>query len=288
MSFQKWLESQRDKVESAKRLHERLATYNIQFAIDPKNFTDISNVINKIAADKDVKNDFLNQVGLAFDTFNTEKKSLKKNSCLSVIRLLVLILIVGFLLWLLYLAFFGGLNLRKEFYNIEFARGVITFLFAIGTIGSALIIILSIFTSERSLEESKERFYRAKEILTILIGILGAIVGYYFGTNDNQLETKPVELSEIQITAKEITPGKPFNIISSAKGGIPPYTYSIYLEQGDAMTRIVKGQKTDQLIVQEITIPSLDVEQVISIDVRDAKGTLSELNKKITHKASVK
>jgi hypothetical protein len=289
MTFLHWLESQKDEAESTEKLFDHIKKYNIDFSKDPKSLKGIKNAIDQIEADEIIKENLKMRFTKAFDTFSTEMKKNQKtiwDHIYTGARLLVLIGIVIFLMLLLKWAFFGDDNLRNEFYNIEFARGVITFLFAVGTIGSALIIILSIFTSEKGLEESKERFYRAKEILTILIGILGTIVGFYFGTMDDQSQTSAVELAEIKITEKEITPGESFNIISSVKGGFAPYTYSIYLEKGDTIKRIVKDQKTEQLIFQEITIPTLDGEMVISIDVKDAKGTLTELSKKITAKVS--
>jgi hypothetical protein len=58
------------------------------------------------------------------------------------------------------------------------ARVLITFLVAIGTIAIAFLAILTAMI----LREYKERFALAKEVLTILVGILGTIVGFYFGT----------------------------------------------------------------------------------------------------------
>jgi Mn2+/Fe2+ NRAMP family transporter len=65
-------------------------------------------------------------------------------------------------------------------WTVEYARGLITLLFSVGTIVIALILTLSaIFLTGTDV---KERFDRAKEILTILIGIFGTIVGFYFGS----------------------------------------------------------------------------------------------------------
>lgn len=58
------------------------------------------------------------------------------------------------------------------------ARIFITFLVAVGTIAIALLAVLTAMI----IREYKERFALAKEVLTVLVGILGTIVGFYFGS----------------------------------------------------------------------------------------------------------
>ena len=57
------------------------------------------------------------------------------------------------------------------------ARVLITFLVAVSTVAIAFLAILTAMV----IREYKERFALAKEILTLLVGILGTIVGFYFG-----------------------------------------------------------------------------------------------------------
>lgn len=57
------------------------------------------------------------------------------------------------------------------------ARILITFLVAVATVGIAFLAVLTAMV----IREYKERFALAKEVLTILVGILGTIVGFYFG-----------------------------------------------------------------------------------------------------------
>src|SRR5262249_8342764 len=64
------------------------------------------------------------------------------------------------------------------------ARGLITFLIAVSTVGIAIILAVStVVLSETS--ESDKRFDRGKQVLSVMIGVLGTIVGFYFGAAQN-------------------------------------------------------------------------------------------------------
>jgi hypothetical protein len=58
------------------------------------------------------------------------------------------------------------------------ARILITFLVAVTTVAIAVLATLTAMV----VREYKERFALAKEVLTLLVGILGTIVGFYFGS----------------------------------------------------------------------------------------------------------
>ncbi len=60
------------------------------------------------------------------------------------------------------------------------ARGVITLLFSMGTIWIAIQLM-----SNNSRME-KEHFDRGKDVLTILVGLLGTVFGFYFGSLSEQ------------------------------------------------------------------------------------------------------
>lgn len=48
-----------------------------------------------------------------------------------------------------------------------------------------MIVVLSVFLQDRPPNELNERFQRGKDILTVLIGVFGAILGFYFGSEKN-------------------------------------------------------------------------------------------------------
>src|SRR5262245_18864490 len=68
----------------------------------------------------------------------------------------------------------------KSMGTTEFARGLITYLFAITTIGVAVSVILYALTQSGTGTDPKDiRFDRAKDVLSLLLGVFGTIVGFY-------------------------------------------------------------------------------------------------------------
>jgi len=201
MTFKEWLESKREEIEEAEDLIKKMAQEKISWPSEIKKKEELTKVIIKSEANDTVKTNLTAHVDNLWAEY--EKKTAvaiqKKPSGSGPIKLLPDALathaqflglagIAILLLVLIFVALFGKNEFLHNLSNVEFARGLITFLFALGTIGIALIITFSVFTSERPLDESKERFYRGKEILTILIGILGTIVGFYFGSPTDSVE----------------------------------------------------------------------------------------------------
>jgi hypothetical protein len=62
----------------------------------------------------------------------------------------------------------------------EAARNVITVVVTIGTLVIALLLVLAVTLQQDG--QAVARFEKGKEVLAILVGILGTIVGFYFGT----------------------------------------------------------------------------------------------------------
>jgi hypothetical protein len=81
-------------------------------------------------------------------------------------------------------AIFYGLFINQNFFrlmaDVGQARGLITFLFAFSTI--AIILLVAITTFWMPKEDVQIRFEKAKDLLTIIIGVLGTILGFYFGS----------------------------------------------------------------------------------------------------------
>jgi hypothetical protein len=91
----------------------------------------------------------------------------------------------------------------------SFARGLITFIICIATIGLAFMLVCYAFT-----ESSDDRFKRAREVFAGLLGILGTIVGFYFGSATGG-GTTPMTIADLQVNEKVVT--------TFVTGGTPPY-----------------------------------------------------------------
>jgi hypothetical protein len=68
--------------------------------------------------------------------------------------------------------------------DISYARSLITVVFTIGTMTIALCLFSARWMSRSS--DAPERFQNAREVLTILVGIMGTVIGWYFAQDDTK------------------------------------------------------------------------------------------------------
>ena len=170
----------------------------------------------------------------------------------------------------------GGVDagVLRDMSRPEYARGLITFLFAVVTIGSALLLIVAGLIGAGD-EVSERKFQRGKEVLSLLLGVFGTIVGYYFGS------THAGATAALRVSAIEALPSvTPSGTIISAKalvaGGSPPYRYVIVLDGGN-------GKETEHVsengvISDRLTLPGASTTQAHSLHltVEDAVGQKTE------------
>jgi Putative Ig domain len=116
----------------------------------------------------------------------------------------------------------------------EAARGLITFLIAIATVGIAVILAISTLILSEG-DAGDKRFDRGKQVLSVLIGVLGTIVGFYFGsetTIPKQLTpTEQAQTSGLKITTTTLPDGavnKPYPFTALLTTGLtPPLKWSV-------------------------------------------------------------
>ena len=100
-------------------------------------------------------------------------------------------------------------GVKGDVSDVTFSRGWISIVFASGTIAIALALAISTLFPTRAGDNSKERFERGREVLTILVGIFGTILGFYFGSmgssNDGPIIYSATPTSIVSGTKNEIS-----------------------------------------------------------------------------------
>lgn len=171
--------------------------------------------------------------------------------------------------------------------NTEAARGLITFLVVVVTVAIALILVMASFLSGG--KDVEKRFAFGKEILTILIGVLGTVMGFYYGqaaskggaTNQNTNGAQ-TQQQTVQIAAPTLNPpapqvGRDFTLNTTLSGGEKPYKYTVTFTPPEAVTEAAKeATSEDGKITRKFTLatnPDLTKAPVTyKIDVKDSKG----------------
>ncbi len=155
----------------------------------------------------------------------------------------------------------------------EFARGLITYLFAVVTIGTAVVLVVSALSGPYS-DEADKRFQRGKEVLSLLLGVFGTIVGFYFGaeTRAAKLETAALRLSPPLLSQSRAISGQRVTVTGVASGGALPYRASISI--GDKANAEQPVVREGGWIVQEVEVPQVKAEIALTVGmaVTDAEG----------------
>jgi len=130
-----------------------------------------------------------------------------------------------------------------------FARGLITYLFAIVTIGTAVVLVLSAL-----LGTDKEKFDRGKEVLGLLLGVFGTMVGFYFAS---ELSSKDalgaLVVSSALVTPQEVPTGGTVRLNAFIRGGTPPYRFATSLD-GELPAEFNELARPDGWIVKDLPL----------------------------------
>lgn len=142
----------------------------------------------------------------------------------------------------------------------DVSRGLITFLVAVTTVSIAIILALYAVTANDT-DALKDRFSLGKEVLTTLVGILGTILGFYFGSADKG-GTEQFTIADITFQGTQIR--------THVAGGVFPYRYSITAGNQN-FSKIDNHISKDGWIFEVLDKQPSQGTQ-ITIDVSDAKG----------------
>lgn len=188
------------------------------------------------------------------------------------IALVILLSVVG----LIGSAIFGyDKGVLASMARTEYARGLITYLFAVVTIGTAVVLVVFALTGSADTGQ-EHRFERGKEVLSLLLGIFGTIVGFYFGSELGKSQQGEVG---IRLAPIRFTPTPAANRIlatSFVSGGRAPYRYGFAL--GTTPSSQDDAVPADGWVVKELELPgALPPASTVpvSVEVRDSEGRVA-------------
>jgi hypothetical protein len=166
-------------------------------------------------------------------------------------------------------------TLLQQLADTEAARGLITFLVAVTTVGIAVILIVWMASVTGTAPEDKERFAFGKEILTSLIGILGTIIGFYFGATLDQTHSRgpsaALTIASLSIAPPTPAKGDTVTLQATLSGGRPPYKFAIRFTP-DTINEIV-GQSPNGTISQAIKLDTYDPTKSLDITLEGTDAT---------------
>jgi hypothetical protein len=166
-------------------------------------------------------------------------------------------------------------NLFSLLRSPDIVRGFITFLIALGTIAIAIMLVIAAFSPNGD-TPLKERFDMGKGVLTALIGILGTIVGFYFGAAEKTIIAPTTSAGQViqagEAAIKDLKPGESTEFTLTIKEGEPPYSYTITFPAETNIPAIKAENIQDKQIKATIKIPEgtkPGLEFAPTIDIKD-------------------
>jgi hypothetical protein len=148
----------------------------------------------------------------------------------------------------------GQWAVLKDVAELAYARGLITLAITVATIAIAVLLVT---TAVFGIVSSDDQFRRAREVFSVLAGVLGTIVGFYFGSAEKE-RPQGVKLAEVKV----VTSGQGSRIVTAATAGTPPYRYRVEVEG----KTVASGESKDGLILAEVQGPRPGA---LSISVED-------------------
>ena len=157
--------------------------------------------------------------------------------------------------------------------NKEAARGMITYVVSVVTvaIGMFLVVGAAFLSGSKDLEK---RFAFGKDVFTVLVGVLGTVMGFYYGQTgtggagganaNTNANAQPPAAQTLQISTPQANPSTPrintnFTVTADISGGEAPYKYTITFTDPNAVTgpAATDVESTDGKINRTFTVANV-------------------------------
>jgi hypothetical protein len=258
-SFGSYLKANRDT--GSKTLLRDFAASKSGWPVDDDEFGKYADFIVQNEADQAKRNELLSALANNYSSWKTPSQTWVQ-FLLSNIGLICLVLFGVIVAWILGSGIFSN---ESSFIGLiakaDQARGLITFLFSVTTI--ALFILTAITTFWMNADDVEARFGKAKDLLALMIGVFGTILGFYYGSLSSQSVTNPTALSLTNFGVPNVivAPGDKTTVGATVTGGKLPLTYDIIFSDpagsADSKNLSVRDQQIkDNKVAQSIPIPA--------------------------------
>lgn len=176
---------------------------------------------------------------------------------------LVVLTMLGGIYVLLWSVTFGyDKGLMANMIRHDFARGLITYLFAVTTIGTAVVLVLYGLTSSSDDDKTEKRFQRGKEVLSLLLGVFGTVIGFYFASDIKSANA--LSISPLLLNPQFAVSGEDFTITTRVNGS-PPYQFGVGIG-ADSEIRYDQNVGQDSWVYVKRTAPA--VSEPTSVDIK--------------------
>lgn len=158
--------------------------------------------------------------------------------------------------------------------RVEIARGFITLLLAVGVLSIFMIVIAAIVFDSDS--PKRNVYERSKTILSMLLGIFGTVLGFYFGLQDSKSSS---QMTVSEVTTHVAADTKALNIGAVITGGSPDYQVLVTIkdEEGKNLSSLARSyemQKRALILDSPINLASVSGKKItVNLFVEDSENS---------------
>jgi hypothetical protein len=189
---------------------------------------------------------------------------------LTAFQYLLIAAVTGIFVWKIV----SGLDDLSDLKDMDTARGLITFVITLGTVAIAVMLALTAVV----VRDFDRRIVVGREVLTVLVGVLGTIVGFYYGaaSNNNRSSTAAQQIS---VAAPQITSiNGSATLTSKIEGGSAPYQYAISFS--NTTIPAIEQNSPDGSIKAEFKLADQALTELsVTIEGKDKTGVAFAFNK---------